>query len=160
MPHTCAWATAQKTRTLTTVSASLCRPCCSRPTETTSWKCRNNLPLIAVFELVENVLNGFRQVVFDAQPRFDTDQWGRNSDFIVSLSSTPHMSSVFVLVLLHKDNKLRSIYRNIKSQDEFIVRILRFFIVTLQMLRHAKSFAQRRYVATADVRPCPYTSLI
>ena len=52
------------------------------------------------------------------------------------------MSSVFVLVLLYKDNKLRSIYRNIKSQDEFIVRILRFFIVTLQMLRHAKSFAK------------------
>ena len=62
--HTRAWATAQKTRTLTTASVSLCRPCCSRPTETTSWKCRNNLPLIAVFELVENVLNNFRQVVF------------------------------------------------------------------------------------------------
>ena len=160
MPHTRAWVTAQKTRTLTTACASVCRPCCSRPTETTSWKCRNNLPLIAVFELVENVLNDFRQVVFDTQPRFDTDQWGRNSDSIVSLSSTSHMGSVFVLVLLHKDNKLRSIYRNIKSQDEFIVRILRFFIVTLQMLRHAETFAQRRYVATADVRPCPYTSLI
>jgi len=49
------------------------------------------------------------------------------------------MGSVFVLVLLHKNNKLRSIYRNIKSQDEFIVRILRFFIVTLQMLRHAET---------------------
>ena len=140
MPHTHAWATAQKTHTLTTACASLCRPCCSRPTEITSWKCRNNLPLITVFELVENVLNDFRQVVFDTQPRFDTDQWGRNSDSIVSLSSTSHMGSVFVLVLLYKDNKLRSIYRNIKGQDEFIVRILRFFIVTLQMLRHAKSF--------------------
>ena len=74
VPHTRAWVTAQKTRTLTTASASVCRPCCSRPTETTSWKCRNNLPLIAVFELVEKVLNDFRQVVFDTQPRFDTDK--------------------------------------------------------------------------------------
>ena len=77
-----------------------------------------------------------------------------------------HLSAVLagldqiILVLLYKDDKHLSIYRNIKSQDEFIVRILRFFIVTLQMLRHAKSFAQRQYVAKADVRPCPYTSLI
>ena len=158
--HARAWATAQKTRTLTTACASVCRPCCSRSTETTSWQCRNNLPLIAVFELVENVLNNFRQIVFWYTTTFRHRQMCRNSDFIVSLSSTSHMGCVFVLVLLHKDNKLRSIYRNIKSQDDFIVRILRFFIVTLQMLRHAKSFAQRQYVAKADVRPCPYTSLI
>ena len=77
-----------------------------------------------------------------------------------------HLSAVLVgldqivLVLQHKDDKHLSIYGNIKSQDDFIVRILRFFIVTLQMLRHAKSFAQRQYVAKADARPCPYTSLI
>ena len=60
MPHTRAWATAQKTRTLTTTCASVCRACCSRPTETTSWKRRNNLPLTARFQLVENTLNGER----------------------------------------------------------------------------------------------------
>jgi len=58
MPHTRAWATAQKTRTLTTANAGVCRACCSRPTETTSWKRRNNLPLTARFQLVENTLNG------------------------------------------------------------------------------------------------------
>ena len=62
--HARAWATAQKTRTLTTACASVCRARCSRPTETTSWKSRNNLPLTAGFLLVENVLNDFRQVVF------------------------------------------------------------------------------------------------
>ena len=119
---------------------------------------------------------------FEIQPPFDTGKWGKKSNFIVSLNSTSHwggalilvlrhkddkhLSAVLagldqiILVLLYKDDKHLSIYRNIKSQDEFIVRILRFFIVTLQMLRHAKSFAQRQYVAKADVRPCPYTSLI
>ena len=49
-----------ETRTFTTTSASVCRACCSRPTETTSWKRRNNLPLTARFQLVENTLNGER----------------------------------------------------------------------------------------------------
>ena len=44
---------------------------------------------------------------------------GRISNFIVSLSSTSYMR-VFILVLHHKDNKLLSIYANIKSQDDFI----------------------------------------
>ena len=57
-------ATAPKTRTLTATRVRGCWACCSRAAETTSWKWRNNLPLIAVFELVENVLNDFRQVVF------------------------------------------------------------------------------------------------
>jgi len=127
-------------------------------------------------------LNDFRLVVFEIQPSFDTGKWGKKSNFIVSLYSTSHLGGVFilvlqhkddkhlsavlagldqiVLVLLYKDNKHLSIYRNIKSQDDFIVRILRFFIVTLQMLRHAETFAQRRYVAKTDAWPCPYTSLI
>jgi len=85
---------------------------------------------------------------FDTQPRFDTDQWGRNSDFIVSLNSTSHLGGALilvlrhkddkhlsavlvgldqiVLVLLYKDDKHLSIYRNITGQDDFIVRILRF----------------------------------
>ena len=62
--HTRAWATAQKTRTLTGVSATVCRVCCSQPTKTASCKRRNNLPLTAGFLLVENVLNDFRLVVF------------------------------------------------------------------------------------------------
>ena len=64
-PHTRTWATAQKTRTLTGVSASVCRVCCSRPTKTTSCKRRNNLPLTARFQLVEKALNDFRLVVFE-----------------------------------------------------------------------------------------------
>ena len=63
-PHTRAWATTRKARTLTGVSASVCRVRCSRPTETASCKRRNNLPLTARFQLVENTLNDFRQVVF------------------------------------------------------------------------------------------------
>ena len=47
-----------ETRTLTTANASVCRACCSRPTEATSWKRRNNLPLTARFQLVEDTLNG------------------------------------------------------------------------------------------------------
>ena len=31
------------------------------------------------------------------------------------------MREVFILVLLHKDDKLLSIYRNAKSQDDFII---------------------------------------
>ena len=41
------WATAQRTRTLATASASGCRACCPRPTETTPCKRRSNLPLAA-----------------------------------------------------------------------------------------------------------------
>ena len=63
--HTRAWATTQKTRTLTGVSATVCRVCCSRPTKTASCKRRNNLPLTARFQLVEKALNDFRLVVFE-----------------------------------------------------------------------------------------------
>ena len=49
MPHTCAWLTARKARTLTTAGESGCSACCSQPTETTSWKHRSNLPLTTSF---------------------------------------------------------------------------------------------------------------
>ena len=39
--------------------ASGCRACCSRLTETTSWKHRSNLPSTAGFQLVECALNDF-----------------------------------------------------------------------------------------------------
>ena len=59
MLHTRTWATARKTRTLTPARASGCRACCSRLTETTSWKRRSNLPSTAGFQLVECALNDF-----------------------------------------------------------------------------------------------------
>ena len=79
--HTRAWATTQKTRTLTTANATVCRVCCSRPTETTSWKCRNNLPLTARFQLVENTLNDFRLVVFWDTTKFWHRQMGQKIRF-------------------------------------------------------------------------------
>ena len=45
--NTRGWATTQKTCRLATASASGCGGCCSRPTKTTSWKSRSNLPLTA-----------------------------------------------------------------------------------------------------------------
>ena len=65
VPHTRVWATIQKTRTLISANATVCRVCCSRPTKTTSCKRRNNLPLTARFQLVEKALNDFRLVVFE-----------------------------------------------------------------------------------------------
>ena len=59
-----AWVTERKTRTLTTASASGCRACCSRPTETASWKRGINLPTIGSLQLVEHVYNAFREVAF------------------------------------------------------------------------------------------------
>ena len=56
------------------------------------------------------------------QQRFATDKCGKITFFIVSLSSTSYMRGVFVLVLLHKDNKLLSICRDFKSLDDFIIR--------------------------------------
>ena len=56
------------------------------------------------------------------QQRFATDKCGKITVFIVSLSSTSYMRGVFVLVLLHKDNKLLSICRDFKSLDDFIIR--------------------------------------
>ena len=67
--------------------------------------------------------------LFETYPRFATDKWGRISNFIVSLSSTSYMGGVFILVLQHKDNKLLSIYTNIKSQDDFYIYCLDVVII-------------------------------
>ena len=56
--YTHEWATAQRTRALTTTSASDCRACYLRPTETASCKRTSNLALAAGFQLVERALNG------------------------------------------------------------------------------------------------------
>ena len=57
--YTREWATAPKTRTLTTGSASGCWTCCSRAAETISWKSRSKMELTASFQLMENVLNNY-----------------------------------------------------------------------------------------------------
>ncbi len=64
MPHTRAWATARKARTLTTYNASGDRAYCSWAAETKSWKSRSKMELTACFQLVENELNTFCQVTF------------------------------------------------------------------------------------------------
>jgi len=43
---------------------------------------------------------------------------GQDLGLIVSSSGTSCMRGVCILVLLHKDNKLRSIYRKLKRQDD------------------------------------------
>ena len=58
------------------------------------------------------------------------------------------MRGVFVLALLYKDNKILSIYRNIKSQDHFSVTFhirkngnankLELMLVTLERINEAK----------------------
>ena len=85
VPHTRAWATAQKTRTLTTANASVCRVCCSRPTETTSWQCRNNLALTARFQLVEKASNDFRLAVFLRYNHFLTQANGAKNQILSCL---------------------------------------------------------------------------
>jgi len=58
VPYTYAAVTARKKHTLTTASASDCRACYLRPTETASCKRTSNLALAAGFQLVERALNG------------------------------------------------------------------------------------------------------
>ena len=58
VPYTYAAVTARKKHTLTTASASDCRACCSRPTETAAWKRRSNLASAAGFQPVKRALNG------------------------------------------------------------------------------------------------------
>lgn len=60
-----------------------------------------------------------------AKPLFKTynhvlpqNKWCRNSDFILSLFSTSHMSGFYLGH--HKGNRILSIYRNIKRQHNFI----------------------------------------
>ena len=112
----------QKAHTLTTTSANGCRACCPRPTETASCKHRSNLASAAGFQLVERAsTDHLHQAIFWDLTMFCHGKWGGFSDFSVSLSNTSYMRGVFVLALLHKDNKLLSVYRNIKNQNNFIL---------------------------------------
>jgi len=78
------------------------------------------VPLAACFQLVGHALNTLQQLTFQDRIEFYSRKRDWSSNFIVNLSSTLYIKGVFVLALLHKDNKLLSIYRNIKSQDDFI----------------------------------------
>ena len=63
--HSRVWATARKARTFTAASKSGCRACRSQPTETASWKCRNQLPLRRqVFNCRINTWKYFQQATF------------------------------------------------------------------------------------------------
>jgi len=76
------------------------------------------MPQERYFQLAKHVLKVLPPGhLFEASPRFATGKWGRISDFIVSLFSTLYMKGVLILVLQHKDNKLLSIDRKIKSKD-------------------------------------------
>ena len=72
------WATARKTCTLATTSASGCRACCSRTTRTASWKGRSNRPLTGSFLLVETALNNFRRFTFWELATFCHRQMAQN----------------------------------------------------------------------------------
>ena len=78
------------------------------------------MPQERCFQLVKNVLKACPPgYLFETKAHFATDEWVRISGFITSLSGTSNVSGVFVLVLHHKDNELRSICRKLKSQDNF-----------------------------------------
>ena len=78
------------------------------------------MPQERCFQLVENAPKKLPPgYLFETKAHFATDEWGRISDFITSLSGTSNVSGVFVLVLHHKDNERLSICRKLKSQDNF-----------------------------------------
>ena len=47
-------------------------------------------------------------------------KWVRVLNFIVYLSKTSYMGGVFILVVVPKDNKNFSMYRELKRQDDFV----------------------------------------
>ena len=106
MPHTRAWATARKARTLTTTSASGCRACSSWPTGTKLWKRRSHTPSRASFRLVENAVNDFRQINFLRHNRVLPQTNGAKLQVFCILVQHFVHERVFILVLQHKGNKL------------------------------------------------------
>ena len=97
------WATTQKTCRLATASASGCGGCCSRPTKTTSWKSRSNLPLIARLSTCRKRMEQLLPSRLLNTNTFCHRQFGAIFQvFIVSSSSTLCMSRMFILVLPQK----------------------------------------------------------
>ncbi len=76
-----------------------------------------------VFWLVENVLNDFHLVAVLYTTTFCHTQMGQNFRYFVSLSNTSYMrGSVYLgFASQRKNNKLRLIYRKIKSQDDSLI---------------------------------------
>ena len=64
---------------------------------------------------------------------------GGISNFIVPLSGTSYLGGVLVWAFHHKDNKLLSIYRNIKGNDDFIKTVFRFqYSLLMATWRHTE----------------------
>ena len=104
MPHTRTWATARKTRRQPPARASGCRACCSRLTETTSWKRRSNLPLAARLstcsERMEQLPPGRLLKHSHVLPQTN----GAAFQILSYLCpETSYMSGVSILVLQYKD---------------------------------------------------------
>ena len=117
------WATARKTCTLATTSASGCRACCSRTTRTASWKGRSNRPLTGSFLLVETALNNVCPNTFLDVATFYHIQMGQNFRFHrIFECHFVHERSVY-LGLAAQRHKLLSICRKTRSQDEFNNRV-------------------------------------
>jgi len=62
------------------------------------------VPWERCFQLVKKVLKELSPgYLFEAEPCLATGEWGRISDFIISLSCSSYMSGAFILVSQHKD---------------------------------------------------------
>ena len=113
------WATARKTCTLATTSASGCRACCSRTTRTASWKGRSNRPLTGSFLLVETALNNFRRFTFWELATFCHRQMAQNFGCRrIFVQHFVHGRDVYLGITAQR-HKLRSICRKTKSQHNF-----------------------------------------
>ena len=97
------WSKARKTCRLATTSSSGCRARCSRATGTAfHGKAEVICHRQAVFGLwrPHGIISA--RLLFETQPCFTKDKWGKISDFIVSQSGTSYMSGG-ILVLQYKD---------------------------------------------------------
>ena len=118
---TCIYTKELKARTLTDACVSGCWACYSLPLETASWKRRSNLLSTSGFQLVENARNEFRQVLFWCTTTFCHRQLVAEIQILSYLCIVLRSwRRLFILVLQDINNKHLSIYRNIKSQNDFI----------------------------------------
>ena len=117
--NACEWSSAPKNCTLATARGSSCKACHLH----TAWcKRRSNLPSTSGFQPVESVWNNFRQTVFWNTTTLYHKQMGLCFWLLSYLCpGALYMNGAFVLILKHKENRLHSIGRNIKGQDDFIV---------------------------------------
>ena len=102
------------------------------------------MPQERCFQLVEHALKGIQQVTFRGTPTFCHRQMRQNCRFYrIFVQYFVHERSVYLGFCITKDNKLLSIYRNIKSQGDFIsfsdeivmilvrfIKLLTIFILT------------------------------